>query len=50
MRQSAERAEPWREATARDREQWPAAFGRFLAQLSPTFATTNTTPTEDDDR
>jgi hypothetical protein len=50
MRQSAERAERWREATDRDRGQWPAAFGRFLAQLSPTFATTTTTTTEDDDR
>jgi hypothetical protein len=44
------RAEPWREATARDREQWLGAFGCFLARLSPTFATTTTTTAEDDDR
>jgi hypothetical protein len=34
-----------REATRDDRQKWPAAFSRFLAQCSPAF----TTSTEDDD-
>jgi hypothetical protein len=39
-RHAADSAKP-RQATGRDREQWPAAFRRFLAQCSPTFTTTN---------
>jgi hypothetical protein len=40
MRRSAEQAEPWREATDKDRERYALAFSRFLAQCSPTFSPT----------
>jgi hypothetical protein len=40
MRRNAEHADAWREATDKDRERYPLAFSRFLAQCSLTFSPT----------